>query len=146
MTQRATTPANMTRASETQAAVTPLRTRCGAPSSRRRVPSGRVTPRPGARRRSRRARLTRRGRVLLVLVVSALLLAAFSLGRFSADAGSTTPALQRVTVTPGETLWQVAVRTAPDNDPRVTVQRLMRLNHLSTPTLRAGESLLVPRG
>lgn len=91
-------------------------------------------------------RLTRRGRVLLVGVLAAVLLAAFSLGRVSsnADTPSDRPSVQHVTVRPGETLWAVATRVAPGNDPRVTVQRLMDLNGLSSPALRAGESLIVP--
>lgn len=94
----------------------------------------------------RRTRVTRRGRLLLVLALAALLLAAFSAGRVStaAHAAGSAPALRHVTVSPGETLWQLAVRLAPQNDPRVTVTRLMQLNHLSSPALQAGQTLLVP--
>ena len=92
-----------------------------------------------------RRRVTRRGRLLVVALAAVLLLAAFSLGRVSSNASSDTrPTTTHVTVHPGETMWQVAVRVAPDNDPRVTVQRLMRLNHMTTPELRAGQSLVVP--
>lgn len=99
-------------------------------------------PRPG----SRRARLTRRGRLLFVLALAGLLLAAFSAGRVStaAHAAGSAPALGHVTISPGETLWQLAVRLAPENDPRVTVTRLMQLNHLNSPALQAGQTLLVP--
>jgi len=91
-------------------------------------------------------RLTRRGRVLLVGVLAAVLMATFSLGRVSsnADTPSDRPSVAHVTVRAGETLWQVAFRVAPGNDPRVTVQRLMRLNGLADPGLRAGQSLVVP--
>jgi hypothetical protein len=101
---------------------------------------------PGVRRPARRSRLTRRGRVLLVLVLAVLLLATFSLGRASSDAGTPSRHAQvtHVTVRPGETMWQVATRVAPGNDPRITVQRLMDLNGMSSPELRAGQSLVIP--
>lgn len=117
------------------------------PAGPRRGSARPVPPRsPGVRRRLRRSRLTRRGRVLLVLVLAALLLAMFSLGRASSDAGTPSRHAQvtHVTVRPGETMWQVATRVAPGNDPRVTVQRLMDLNGMSSPQLRAGQSLVIP--
>ncbi len=45
-------------------------------------------------------------------------------------------------VAPGDTLWSVAVELRPESDPRVTVDRLARLN--GGAELRAGASLLVP--
>ncbi len=104
--------------------------------------AGQPTSRPAAGS----ARLTRRGRLLLVLTVSALLLAAFSLGRVSTSAvTSPPPQPAQITVASGETLWDVATRIAPDHDPRQIVAQLERLNHLSGPQLVAGQVLLVPR-
>ncbi len=94
----------------------------------------------------RRARLTPRGRVLLLLLISGLLLVAFSLGRVSTSASDTVakqPTAQTV-VTAGDTLWSIAVRVAPGNDPRETVGQLMRLNHLSGVDLSVGQQLLLP--
>lgn len=94
-------------------------------------------------------RLTRRGRILLVLMLAAVLLAAFSLGRTGsqaadvAGAGSTS-AVEQITVQSGESLWSVAARIAPDNDTRVIVQQIRRLNDLDGSQLQVGQLLLLP--
>ena len=94
-------------------------------------------------------RVTRRGRVLLLLALVAVLFAAFSLGRSASQAaptadGPSAPA-QHVVVQPGESLWTVAQRTAPDHDPREVVARLRELNGLTTSQLQPGQQLIVPR-
>jgi Tfp pilus assembly protein FimV len=138
-----------------------LEPRCATrPSGGRRTPGGKAPVRrsvgpaaPVARARAAGARrrwglrLTRRGRALVVLVVAALLLAAFSLGRVSTQAVSDAPPTPaHVTVRDGETLWQVASRIAPHQDPRPIVAQIERLNGLDGAGLRAGQDLLVPRG
>jgi hypothetical protein len=93
------------------------------------------------------ARLTRRGRLVLLVVSVGLLLAAISLGRTGSQAATATetgPALQQATVQPGETLWSVAQRIAPRNDPRETVAQIRRINHLHSAALQAGQQLLLP--
>ena len=95
-----------------------------------------------------RTRLTRRGRVLVVLAVAALLLAAFSLGRVDSRAAvpggeASAPALTQTVVLPGETLWSIARDLAPDNDPREVVAQIRELNDLSG-GLVAGQQLLLP--
>ena len=92
-------------------------------------------------------RLTRRGRTLLVLLLAGLLLAAFSLGQQDTQAASVVGAqaeLQSVTVQPGESLWSVARRIAPDNDPREVIAQIRRLNDLESSSLQAGQHLLLP--
>jgi LysM repeat protein len=92
-------------------------------------------------------RLTRRGRTLLVLLLAGLLLAAFSLGQQDTQAASVVgaqPELQSVVVQPGESLWSVAQRVAPDNDPREIVAQIRRLNDLETSSLQVGQHLLLP--
>ena len=49
----------------------------------------------------------------------------------------------RVVVAPGETLWSIAERVAPDRDPRPVVAGIQRLNDLSTPDVHAGQTLLL---
>ena len=94
-------------------------------------------------------RLTRRGRLLLVLLLSGLLLAAFSLGTQETQAagvrgdGAQSP-LEQTTVQPGESLWSVAQRIAPDNDPRDVVAQIRRLNDLQGSQLQVGQHLLLP--
>jgi hypothetical protein len=96
-----------------------------------------------------RARLTRRGRLLvtaltlLVLVAAAVLLT----GGIPATAGTDhAPAVtaQRVTVAPGETLWQIAERVAPGTDPRETVAQILELNGLQTSQVQVGTALRLP--
>jgi hypothetical protein len=96
---------------------------------------------------ARRVRLTRRGRAVLLLVAAGLLLVAISVGRTGSQAATFTetgPALQQTTVQQGETLWSVARRIAPDNDPREVIVQLRRINHLQGSTLRVGQQLLLP--
>ena len=105
-------------------------------------------PRGMPRARAARAtvRLTRRGRTLLLLALVGLLLVAFSLGRTSADAGSSRVVPRQTTVVqPGETLWSIARRVAPGTDPRVTVDRLTRLNDLGARPIVPGQRLVLPR-
>lgn len=94
-------------------------------------------------------RLTRRGRVLLVLLSTAFLLLAVLLsGRITADAGAAVGDLGRATgvvvVQPGENLWQIARAIAPGVDPRETVSLIRSLNGLGERTVIAGQSIIVP--
>ncbi len=90
-------------------------------------------------------RLTRRGRTALVLLLAMLLFAAFSLGRVGAEGSTDAPAeLQTTVVAPGETLWALAKRIAPGQDPRPVVEQIRRLNDLSGGGLQAGQQLLLP--
>ena len=103
--------------------------------------------RPAARPLAGRTRLTRRGRLVLLVLAVGLLLAAISLGRAGSQAATATetgPALQQTTVQQGETLWSVAQRIAPDNDPREVVAQIRRINHLESSSLRVGQQLLLP--
>lgn len=94
------------------------------------------------------ARLTRRGRAALLLILVGLLLAAFSLGRVGSQAATplpARPALQQTTVHTGESLWSVARRIAPTADPRDVVVQLRRLNHLDSSGVQVGQQLVLPR-
>ncbi len=93
-------------------------------------------------------RLTRRGRAVVILAAAGFMLLAIVLsGRFTADAGTTAsdaPAASSVVVRPGENLWQIAQRIAPESDPRATVLRLRELNGLHGSQVDAGQTLVVP--
>lgn len=124
---------------------TPLRPSSARPaaSSAARVADPAGTP--AARRSASPVRLTRRGRALLLLTLAMLILVAFSLGRTSADAGASAPRAPRTTVVqPGETLWSIASRVAPEQDPRRVIQVLTDLNALGSGPLQAGQRLLLP--
>ena len=93
-----------------------------------------------------RVRLTRRGRVVArvlatVLVVAMFLLVAPGLAR---GVGPDRPA-PRVTyvVQPGDTLWSIARRVAPGQDPRPVVDRLIEANDVRG-GLQAGRELSIP--
>ena len=105
--------------------------------------------RPASAHRSGRAHLTRRGRVAILLVIAALLFTAFSLGRAGSQASGdstapTAPRVEQTTVMPGDTLWSVAKRIAPDNDPREVVAQIRALNDLSGSELQVGQQLFLP--
>jgi Tfp pilus assembly protein FimV len=94
-----------------------------------------------------RARLTRRGRFVLLALAVLVLLAVISIGGTGSQAATYVengPSLQQTTVQPGDTLWSVAQRIAPGNDPREVVDQIRRINHLTTSSLQAGQQLLLP--
>ena len=78
----------------------------------------------------------------------AVLFGAFSLGRSatqaSSIAGDGAPAAQLTVVQQGESLWSVARRIAPANDPREVVAQIRRLNGLASSELQPGQQLLLP--
>jgi LysM repeat protein len=91
-------------------------------------------------------RLTRRGRVLLLTALVAVLFGAFSLGRSVSQAAppSAQPAAHVVTVEQGDSLWTLARRVAPDHDPRDVVAQIRDLNDLSSSGLVPGQQLVLP--
>jgi LysM repeat protein len=93
-------------------------------------------------------RLTRRGR-LLVLV--AALLVAFAIGVFVTAAGSVatqqpgTPEPTRIVqVQSGQTLWDIAAERADGGDVRAMMEKIERLNALDSSVLQVGQRLVVP--
>ena len=98
-------------------------------------------------------RLTRRGRVL-VAVVAALLVTVISLLAVGAaqatnhgpSSGAARHGLVQVVVRPGQSLWSVAEKAAPDQDTRAVIQQIIDLNSLASDTVFAGQQLWVPRG
>lgn len=94
-------------------------------------------------------RLTRRGRVVVGVVVSVPFAALLVLlGSVSADAGTpgsvSAPATSVVVVQPGESLWQIAQDVAPQADPRATITTIRELNGLAEGTVVPGQSIIVP--
>jgi len=113
-----------------------------------------AAPFPAARIGSRTGsagglRLTRRGRIALVVSSTLFLLVIVMLsGRLSADAGTSILEQGRATgvvvVQPGENLWQIAKAVAPAADPRETVTAIRELNGIGDSTVVAGQSIVVP--
>lgn len=137
---RTTGAAESTRTTTHARAVRPARTTL----RERPMPAGRVESAGGTH-------LTRRGRLLVVLSLVAILLAAFSLGRVASQAASTAGAgggasvsYEQQTVQPGDSLWTVARRIAPDNDPREVIAQIRRINDLPSAEIQIGQQLLLP--
>ena len=102
-----------------------------------------------SRRASPRLRITQRGRSLLVAVVAAPLAIAamaFALngGEATASLGGQDMPFQYVTVSSGETLWQLAEELAPTADPRQVIDQIVQLNQLTSSDVFAGQELAIP--
>jgi LysM repeat protein len=115
--------------------------RCAHPRAARpaQVKPAQVGPAP--------VRLTRLGRVVVVLVMLALLLTALTVfGPHSAATGEKgTPVPTRtVEVGEGDTLWGIAAKVAKPGETRAMVQRIEELNALSGPELSVGQQIAVP--
>ena len=92
-------------------------------------------------------RLTRRGRVVVLLLFLAVLMGAvLALGGYSAasDARGPAAATRTLVVEEGDTLWGIAARLAEGGDVRETVHELEELNALPGPELVEGQRLAVP--
>lgn len=94
-------------------------------------------------------RLTTRGRTLVLLALVALLFGTFSFGRANSQAAPAVeapvvPAVQQTVIQPGESLWTVARRIAPDNDPRAVIAQIRQLNDMAGSQVQAGQHLLLP--
>jgi LysM domain-containing protein len=101
-----------------------------------------------ARPRPSTIRLTRRGRLV---VLGAGLAAALGLGLLGASlavAGDQPEQTRVVTVQPGQTLWDIASRTAARTgagDTGSMMSHLEAINHLDSSSLQVGQHLRVPR-
>ncbi len=75
-----------------------------------------------------------------ILLFSALGLIAWAMvARVSHGAGPTV----RYTVKPGDTLWSIAVSHYA-GDPRDGIWKIERKNHLGSPVIQPGQSLVLP--
>jgi LysM domain-containing protein len=128
-----------------------------AGSSRARVVRSASAPSHWPAGRTRRSRLTRRGRrvlwaaviLLLVAVITPLLLAVASGAQASSHGlppSAVRAGMRQVVVKPGQSLWSVALNAEPKADPRVVIQQIMEFNALGSQVVVPGESLWVPRG
>lgn len=101
-------------------------------------------PRLATGRSRPRLRLTRRGRlVLVVLFLAAVGGLAAILSPASRAADPAGPPAVAV-VQPGDTLWSVAARHRPSTRPFAVIDEIRRLNHLDGFTVYAGQELVLP--
>lgn len=97
-----------------------------------------------------RLRLTRRGRVVFTSLAAAPLVVwaiAVILGSGGAAAETEllrSTAFEYVTVGAGESLWAIAESIAPNDDPRVVIDEIIRLNGLRDALVQPGQRLALP--
>lgn len=75
--------------------------------------------------------------VMLVLVLVTLSL------MFSSATGAGTPP-KNIIIQSGDTLWTLAVRVRPHEDPRKTVEAIRYANHLESLNITPGQMIIVP--
>ncbi|WP_193611310.1 LysM peptidoglycan-binding domain-containing protein [Nocardioides lijunqiniae] len=92
-------------------------------------------------------RLTRRGRlVVLLLALGVVLGVGFALASGSVatqEAGTPEPT-RVVMVGAGDTLWDIAADVDPEGDTRSTMEEITRLNALDSSMVTVGQQLIVP--
>lgn len=101
-------------------------------------------------------RLTRRGRVAVVLVAVVAVLAVLSVVQVVGASTSTSAnkvalvAAQQqsdvVVVRPGDTLWSIAAREMPGRDPREAVVAIRQANGIASGEIAPGQRLHLPKG
>jgi LysM repeat protein len=92
-------------------------------------------------------RLTRRGRVVVTLLIVGLILGAlviFSGQSVATDEAGTPAPTRTVVVGEGDTLWAIATEVAGDGDIREAVHEIEKLNSLTGPALEVGQEIAVP--
>jgi nucleoid-associated protein YgaU len=101
-------------------------------------------------------RLTRRGRIVLGVLITVVVAAMTALiwlavaGRAEAAShvrpgGSAGHSMLRVVVRPGQTLWSIAAKADPAADPRAVIQEIVDDNALAGTAVQAGQVIWVPR-
>ena len=78
---------------------------------------------------------------LLVIWAASGFFASQSASALSANAHSH---FAYVTVLPGQSLWSIAEKHAPNQDPSEFVQQIMQLNNLQTANVSIGQKLAIP--
>ena len=95
-----------------------------------------------ARTERPRLRLTRRGRLVVALLVAAVL-AVTAVAAAVQRAGATSEP-RVVTVQPGQTLWGIASRELPDLPVTSGIVELQLANSLSSSQIHVGQRLVIP--
>jgi hypothetical protein len=87
----------------------------------------------------------RRRSVALVVFLLAAFLLTVAIGRVGAEAELADPVAGHAVIEPGQTLWGIAVDTAPaDVDPREQLRAIQDLNGLTTAEVEAWTVVLLP--
>jgi LysM repeat protein len=97
-----------------------------------------------------RLRVTTRGRRVLLVLASVPLAAGIAFGVLSggsalaSNEATSTATFETITVVPGDSLWSIASKVAPNEDPRVVIDEISDLNMLAGSTLQVGDELAIP--
>lgn len=99
-----------------------------------------------------RLRITRRGRMVLALLVTVVTVTIVALSILTgvpsalASGASAAKAVEftTVVVVPGDSLWSIASRVAPEADPRDVIADMKRLNRLHSSDVLVGQELAIP--
>jgi nucleoid-associated protein YgaU len=86
----------------------------------------------------------RRAASVVVAAVVAVLLSPLAASAIRLGAPEPAPAQRTVVVQPGDTLWSIAQRARPDDDPRETVATIEAVNGIGAGALEPGRSIVVP--
>lgn len=97
----------------------------------------------GASRRSRTANI-RLARFLVVLSLTVVIGAAFSLKAGAGSHVSHQASYVTVTVAPGESIWSIAKAINTDGDVRNLVDQIIEVNSLKSVDVAAGSKIKVP--
>lgn len=114
-----------------------------------RIATTRVAPRVAPRPASSSVRLTRRGRVVVFLFAAALV-GAFAVWLAAGSAADReaggAPAVDVITVAPGDTLWDIASDSAAvtGDDVSGAMEEIQQLNTLDGSLVYVGQQLRVP--
>ncbi|HEY6748895.1 MAG TPA: LysM peptidoglycan-binding domain-containing protein [Mycobacteriales bacterium] len=101
-----------------------------------------VRPAGGGLRLTRRGQLVAAAAILLIAVLT-LVGVASRVGPLTDRSPVPSSAPAQVVVAPGDTLWSIAERVAPQRDPRTVITQLRKLNNLPTTDVHPGQTLLV---
>lgn len=106
-------------------------------------------PLPAAGHAHTRLRLTRRGRIVLttlasVPIVAWALVTVLGAGGAAAEVDGARAMFEYVTIDQGDSLWGIAESIAPDGDPRVVIDEIIRLNGLDGAVVEPGQCLALP--
>jgi hypothetical protein len=96
-----------------------------------------------------RLRLTRRGRFVVTSLaagplVALALVTALNSGIATATTDASTGSFEYVTVTAGQSLWELAESIAPTADPREVISDIARLNQLESSEVHPGVRIAIP--
>jgi hypothetical protein len=100
-------------------------------------------------------RLTRRGQVVIAVLAVVLAAVVITIVAMAAPggaqaanhghAGAGYQGMRQIVVRSGQTLWSIAAKVEPSADPRLVISQIMTVNAMTSPVIKAGELLWVPR-